>query len=59
MENNREERLIEENKQLKKVLCICLNKPLVKRLTESMKRIHNGEYLTEQEFFKNSPQITA
>lgn len=51
--------LKEENQQLKKALSICLNKPLVKRLTEAMERIDRGEFISEEEFFKDSPEITA
>ena len=52
------ERLKQENQDLKNVLGVCLNKPLLKELTEAMQRINNGKYLTEEEFFKDSPQIT-
>jgi len=55
----KENRLMEENRQLKKALSICLNKPLVKKLSEAMKRIEKGKYLTEQQFFKDSPEIVA
>ena len=52
-------KLKEENKELKRALSICLNKPLIKRLNEAMERIDSGEYITEKEFFKNSPQLSA
>jgi len=51
------EELREENQELKRTLSICLNQPLIKRLKESMQRIEEGEYLTEEEFFRDSPQI--
>ena len=53
-----EEKLKEENRQLKKALCICLNKPLVKKLADAIKRIEEGEYYNEEEFFKDSPLLT-
>ncbi len=59
MQETSMEELEEENRQLKKALCICLNKPLVKRLAESMKRIEHGEYITEDEFFRDSQKIIA
>lgn len=49
------EQLREENYELKKVLAICMNKPLLKKLAEALRRINSGEYLTEEEFFKGSP----
>ena len=55
----KENRLREENKMLKRALAICLNKPLVKRLSEATARINRGIYVTEEDFFKNSPKITA
>jgi hypothetical protein len=48
--------LREENIQLKRALAFCINKPLVKRLAEALERINKGEYLSEEEFFKDSPQ---
>jgi len=53
------ERLKEENRELKTALSLCLNKPLIKRLSEAVRRIDNGEYYSEEEFFKSSPQLTA
>jgi len=52
---NNEKRLKEENKNLKKALALCLNKKLIKNLSESLNRIKKGEYYTEEEFFKSSP----
>jgi hypothetical protein len=52
-------KLQEENRDLKKALSICINKPLVKRLSNAIKRIEKGSYYTEEEFFKSSPQLTA
>ena len=51
--------LKKENNELKKALNVCLNKPLVKKLTKAMERIEKGEYMTEEEFFKNSPQPSS
>ena len=51
--------LKEENEQLKQALNICLNQSLVKKLVEAMNRIDNGEYITEEEFFKDSPEMSA
>ena len=48
--------LKEENIQLRKALAMCVNKPLIKKLAEALERIQNGEYLSEEEFFMNSPQ---
>jgi len=47
----KEEKLKAENIQLKKALCICLNRPLIKRLDSAVERIKKGEYYTEEEFF--------
>ncbi len=58
MENLQISQLKEENEELKRVLSICLNKPLVRELAEAIRRIESGEYLTEEEFFRNSPAIT-
>jgi len=57
METINIEELKEENEQLKKVLNVCLNKSLIKDLTGAMQRINNGEYLSEEEFFKDSPVV--
>lgn len=53
------EELREENEELRKTLSICLNEPLVKDLAEAMRRIEHGEYVTEDEFFKDSQEIVA
>ena len=53
------ESLKEENEELKKALSLCLNKPLTKRLSEAVRRMDNGEYYSEEEFFRSSPQLTA
>ena len=56
MENNSCEieitRLREENKDLKEAIAIALNKPLLKKLNEAIARINNGEYISEEEFFR-------
>ena len=54
---NKEEKLKIENAQLKKALCICLNRPLAKRLALAVERIKKGKYYTEKEFFKDSPLL--
>lgn len=59
MENKKMEKLKEENKNLKKALSLCLNKPLVKRLHEAIERIKKGEFITEEEFFRDSPRLAA
>ena len=45
-------RLKKENKELKEVITIALNKPLVKQLSGAVKRIKRGEYITEEAFTK-------
>jgi len=51
--------LTEENKSLKKVLAICLNKTLIKRLSDSLNDIEQGNYLTEEEFFNKHQKVIA
>ena len=53
------EELREENEELRKALSICLNEPLVKDLAEAMRRIEHREYVTEDEFFKDSQEIAV
>ena len=48
-----------ENKELKKALSICLNKPLVNRLHKALEKIEKGEYYTEKQFFKNSHRLSV
>lgn len=50
------EELKEENQELKRALAICMNKSLIKKLHEAMERINNGEYVSEEDFFKSSSQ---
>jgi O6-methylguanine-DNA--protein-cysteine methyltransferase len=45
-------KLKEENEELKEVIAIALNKPLLKELNEALVRIECGEYITEKEFAK-------
>ncbi|MBS3079454.1 hypothetical protein J4218_04990 [Candidatus Pacearchaeota archaeon] len=56
MENNSCEieviKLREENKDLKEAIAIALNKPLLRKLNEAITRINNGEYINEEEFFR-------
>ena len=46
-------KLIAENEELKRDLTISLNKPLTKKLNEALERINSGDYVTENEFFKD------
>ncbi len=50
------ENLREENIQLRRALAICMNVSFIKKLSEALKRINNGEYLSEEEFFNYSSQ---
>lgn len=56
MENNSCEielnNLRKENQDLKEVIAVALNKPLLKQLNEALERINNDEYVTEEEFFR-------
>jgi hypothetical protein len=45
--------LRKENQDLKEIIAIALNKPLLKQLNEAMARINNGEYVTEEKFFRD------
>ena len=47
--------LIEENEQLKKAIAVLLNKKLMSEINEALSRIENGEFVSEDDFFKNSP----
>ena len=49
----------EENRELKKAVAFLLNRPLIKKLSEALERINSGEYMSEEEFFKDSPQENA
>jgi len=44
-------KLMIENEELKRNLALSLNKDIVKRLNESLRRINNGEFVSEEEFF--------
>ena len=46
-------RLMKENEELKRVLALSLNKPLIQKLSNALERINKGQYITEEEFFKN------
>jgi len=50
------QKLREENVQLKKALTICMNYALIRKLSEALKRVNSGEYVSEEEFFSDSPQ---
>jgi hypothetical protein len=44
--------LQKENEDLREVIAVALNKPLLRQLREAVNRIASGEYLTEKEFAK-------
>ena len=48
-----------ENIELKKALYVLMNKALIKKLSEAFNRINNGDYVSEEEFFMDSPQENA
>ena len=50
------ERLRDKNAELKKALAVLMNKELVKKLAEALERINSGDYISKEEFFKNSLQ---
>lgn len=50
------QQLEQENHELKRALALLMNKPLIKKISEAIERINSNEYLTEEEFFKDSPQ---
>lgn len=50
------DKLKDENMQLRRALAICMNVSLIKRLSEALERINNGEYISEEEFFSDSAQ---
>lgn len=56
---SKEKKLKEENKELKEIVAIALNKPLLKQLSKAIKEIERGEYYTEKEFIKKANLITA
>lgn len=47
-----QDELIRENSELKRALALSVNQPLIKKLKEALDRIENGEYVSEEEFFK-------
>jgi len=49
------QKLRKENMELKRTLSVCLDKPWVKELVKALDDIKNGKYVTEEEFFKDSP----
>ena len=59
--NNMEniERLRTENMQLKRALSVLMKKSLIRELVEAMHRIDSGEYVSEEEFFRDSPLKVA
>ena len=56
MENRTISQLAEENMELKRAIALLMNKSLIKKISEALRRINSGEYVSEEEFFKNSPQ---
>ena len=50
------QKLKEENLELKRALVFLMSKELIKKLSEALKRVNSGEYISEEEFFKDSPQ---
>ena len=52
-------KLKEENKELKEIVAIALNKPLLKQLSHAIKEIESGEYYTEEEFARRANLVTA
>lgn len=57
MENLQE--LKEENLELKKAVVFLMNRALINKLSRALERINSGEYASEKEFFKYSPQEDA
>ncbi len=53
------QRLREENAELKKTVVFLMNRSLTKKLSDALKRINDGEYVSEEEFFNYSPQEDA
>ena len=53
------QKLKEENIELKKALVFLMNKALIRKLSEALERINSGEYISEEEFFKDSHQEDA
>ncbi|NCO11114.1 hypothetical protein GW924_00715 [Candidatus Pacearchaeota archaeon] len=53
------DKLKEENMQLRKALAVCMNVSLIKKLSEAVERINNGEYISEEEFFSDSVREDA
>ena len=53
------QRLREENTELKKALILLMNKVLIKKLSDALERVNNGEYVSEEEFFRGSSQEDA
>ena len=47
--------LEEAEGNIKKALAIYMNKHLIRELFEAITRIKSGDYVSEEEFFKNSP----
>ncbi len=50
------ENLKDENAELKRALALLMNRELVRRLIQALKRIESGDYISEEEFFSHSHQ---
>lgn len=48
------EKLREENDELRRVLSVLINRELVRKLSRALKRIKSGDYISEEEFFRDS-----
>jgi len=46
--------LMKENEELKRALALALNKPLIKKLNNALRRIESGEFVSETEFFNKN-----
>lgn len=53
------EELREENIELKRALVFLMNRALIKKLSEALERIDSGEFVSEDEFFSDSPREDA
>jgi hypothetical protein len=56
---NKEMRLKKEVKELRIALAVCINKPLVKQIKNSLRRIEEGKFVGKKEFLKQSPLVCS
>lgn len=54
MENMQE--LEEENRELRRALVLLMNRRLIRELREALERVNSGDYVSEDEFFRDSPR---